>query len=333
MDPQDPNSFHSRTERLSTGRTYHFIDEKPAGYTKETPTILALHGFPDRWYGWRNQIGPWVRRGWRVIVPDALGYGGTDKPKDISAYSLRLICNDFAALLDHEGLSQVVVVGHDWGAATAWRFALWHPERVRIIACLSIPFYPPAPSYVPPPLMAKRVPLLGYQLFLGEERSTPIIQNKATQFVDLMFRGGGAATQWASTGQMEKALQGELKAEGKQDLLTQAEFDFYVSSFSSDLYGPLSWYKTAKIRYEEEKAAKLLSFLPASLPALFIRGTEDPSSPPMHAKRAKNFVPSLESYDLAGAGHWLMVERKDEITTVVGDWIEEKLKEKPSSKL
>jgi pimeloyl-ACP methyl ester carboxylesterase len=50
------------------------------------------------------------------------------------------------------------------------------------------------------------------------------------------------------------------------------------------------------------------------------------SSPPQAAKRSKNFVPSLEYITLEGAGHWLMVERKDDVTKEVGDWIDKNLK-------
>ena len=51
-------------------------------------------------YGWRYQIGPWVRRGYRVVVPDMLGYGGTQKPIEASEYSTKKLCADLAALLD-----------------------------------------------------------------------------------------------------------------------------------------------------------------------------------------------------------------------------------------
>jgi len=116
-------------------------------------------------------------------------------------------------------------------------------------------------------------------------------------------------------------VQGGLNRGAGQDILTATEFDFYVSSFKVNMHGPLAYYKTHKLRYEEEKDAKLPSRLPASLPALFIRGTEDASSPPEHARRAKKFVPSLRMVTLNDAGHWLMVERKEEVTRIVGDWI------------
>jgi pimeloyl-ACP methyl ester carboxylesterase len=69
-----PDDFNHRTERLSTGNTYRFIDE---GDKYGSTTLLLIHGFPDFSYGWRHQIKPWASKGWRVVAPDMLGYGGT----------------------------------------------------------------------------------------------------------------------------------------------------------------------------------------------------------------------------------------------------------------
>jgi hypothetical protein len=59
-------------------------------------------------YGWRYQIGPWVRAGYRVVVPDMLGYGGTHKPLAAEEYSTKKLCADLAALLDVVGVSKAV---------------------------------------------------------------------------------------------------------------------------------------------------------------------------------------------------------------------------------
>ena len=81
---------------------------------------------------------------WQIIDdvkadnPDMLGYGGTDKPADPAAYSLKRLCGDLAALLDLVDAERAVIVGHDWGAVTAWRFALYYPERVlALVTCVA----------------------------------------------------------------------------------------------------------------------------------------------------------------------------------------------------
>lgn len=92
--------MNHRTAQISTGHIYHFIDQVPSNHDPARPPIICLHGFPDSWFGWRHQIGPWCRNGFRVIVPDMLGFGETDTPHDSSAYSTKNICNDISALLD-----------------------------------------------------------------------------------------------------------------------------------------------------------------------------------------------------------------------------------------
>lgn len=131
METNNPASFNHRTELLSTGRTYHFVDQWPANYNSaQTPTLLCVHGFPDLWYGWRFQIKPWVEKGYRVVVPDMLGYGKTDMPLNSDEYSTKKLSNDLAALLDVLDIRKAVIIGHDWGAFTVSRFALWHPDRL-----------------------------------------------------------------------------------------------------------------------------------------------------------------------------------------------------------
>jgi soluble epoxide hydrolase/lipid-phosphate phosphatase len=67
------------------------------------------------------------------IIESFARYCFKDQPKDIRAYTTKAICADLAALLDLLGVRRVILVGHDWGAETVWRFCLWHPQRVRAV--------------------------------------------------------------------------------------------------------------------------------------------------------------------------------------------------------
>ena len=82
----------------------------------------------------------WQSAGYRVAAPDVRGYGGSDKPLAIEAYSIKDICADIGGLIAALGAERAVVVGHDWGAAIAYRTALFHPERVRAVAGLGVPY-------------------------------------------------------------------------------------------------------------------------------------------------------------------------------------------------
>ena len=115
------------------GVRYH-IGEQGSG----DKVMLLLHGMPDTSSTWDRQIPALVAAGYRVIVPDMLGYGETEKPADPKRYALENILGDMIALLDTLGLKQVDLIGHDWGAVTSWELVLNFPERFRRHAALSV---------------------------------------------------------------------------------------------------------------------------------------------------------------------------------------------------
>jgi pimeloyl-ACP methyl ester carboxylesterase len=100
--------------------------------------VLLLHGWPDSWHLWRAQMEALARSGHRVLAPDLRGFGESDNPEAVSDYSLRHLIDDVTALLDHFGIERVKVVGHDWGAAVAWLFATFLPERVERLVAVSV---------------------------------------------------------------------------------------------------------------------------------------------------------------------------------------------------
>jgi len=105
--------------------------------------VLLLHGFPE-WAGaWRGVAPALADAGYRVIVPDQRGYGGSDAPLAAADYAIATLIADMATLLDGLGACPAHVVGHDWGAAIAFGLAVAHADRVRTLAVVNGP-YPPA---------------------------------------------------------------------------------------------------------------------------------------------------------------------------------------------
>ena len=102
---------HVRAARLASGNTYRYVHYHAHGVEK--PTVLFLHGFPSSSYDWRRQFKYFAERGYGVLAPDLLGYGGTDKSTDVQAYTLKNQADDINALLDCMGIGDVVSVGHD----------------------------------------------------------------------------------------------------------------------------------------------------------------------------------------------------------------------------
>jgi len=106
------------------------------------PLVVLLHGFPESWYSWRHQLTALSEAGFHVVAPDQRGYGQTDRPEAIEAYTMLHLVGDVIGLLDVLGEPQATLIGHDWGAPVAWHTALFRPDRVRAVGGLSVPFRP-----------------------------------------------------------------------------------------------------------------------------------------------------------------------------------------------
>jgi pimeloyl-ACP methyl ester carboxylesterase len=102
------------------------------------PPVLLIHGFPDSSDLWRHQVNALTRAGFRTIVPDLRGFGGSEKPEEIGAYRVGRSVADMAAILDALAIERAHVVGHDWGAAVAWALASFLPARVDRLVAMSV---------------------------------------------------------------------------------------------------------------------------------------------------------------------------------------------------
>ncbi|KAG9019473.1 hypothetical protein FRB90_001947 [Tulasnella sp. 427] len=215
------------------------------------------------------------------------------KPMLVSAYTPKSISSDLVALLDYLKIPQVIVVGHDWGAAIAWRLCAFHPNRVKALvtsvlsftlpsrsiielvttlSCsASVPFNPPAKQYLPPAEVATRAPTLGYMEYFADDMSTQEIEGKLLKFFNLLYRRPPQTltTNLASSANDEETwyLSGRLRrllfsgqSSRRTDLLELPEMEVYLRSFSSTweekgsgMQGPLSYYRTGQLRVTEER--------------------------------------------------------------------------------
>jgi len=100
---------------------------------------LLLHGFPECWYSWRLQMPLLAALGYRVWAPDLRGYGDSDRPPRMQDYAIEKLLDDVAGLIEASGCERVLLVGHDWGAAIAWYFAMRRPEMLERLVIMNVP--------------------------------------------------------------------------------------------------------------------------------------------------------------------------------------------------
>lgn len=111
------------------GLRMHYVDAGP----RDAKVVLMLHGEPTWSYLYRHMIPPVVAAGYRVIAPDLIGFGKSDKLTDINAYSFQTHMDWLAELLIQLDLREVTLVGQDWGSLLGLRLAAEHADRFAAI--------------------------------------------------------------------------------------------------------------------------------------------------------------------------------------------------------
>jgi len=102
----------------------------------EGPLTILLHGFPEFWYSWRAQLLALAPTR-RVVALDMRGYNLSDKPA--TGYDIATLSADLRGVIEALGERRADIVGHDWGGAIAWVFAMREPDYVRRLAILNAP--------------------------------------------------------------------------------------------------------------------------------------------------------------------------------------------------
>ena len=109
----------------------HYVDEGPV----DSPTILMLHGEPTWSYLYRKMIPPFVEAGFRVVAPDHIGFGRSDKPTDKTAYSFQAHVETMRAFVESLSLNDITLIAQDWGGPIGLGVLATDPDRFsRVVA-------------------------------------------------------------------------------------------------------------------------------------------------------------------------------------------------------
>ncbi len=294
------------------------------------PLVLMVHGFPELWYSWRHQLPALAHAGYHAVAPDVRGYGSSDAPYEIEAYSMKNMVGDMAGLLDALGERTAVIAGHDWGSPIAWNSAVLHPDRFRAVISMSVPYLPRSP--MPPLEMMKAMfqDKFFYILYFQEPgRAEAEFEADVRRSMRLfMYAASGdardnsafaAASAAFANKPADSALFDGAGEPGEMPWLTAEDLETYVAAFEKTGFrGPLNRYRCMDIDWEqlpELQDAKITQ------PALFIYGDRDGvmSFAPMDPM--KNLVPNLHIVKLEGAGHWTQQERPAEVNQAMLDFL------------
>jgi epoxide hydrolase 4 len=106
--------------------------------TGKGPLLIMIHGFPDYWYSWRDQM-PALAKNFQVVAIDQRGYNKSDQPTGVENYTVAKLVEDVHAVVKHFKQEKAVIVGHDWGGLVAWTFAMTYPAKTDRLIILNLP--------------------------------------------------------------------------------------------------------------------------------------------------------------------------------------------------
>ena len=260
----------------------HYAIAGPA----DAPLVVFIHGFPDFWYSWREQMAALEDR-FRVAALDMRGYNLSDQPKGVENYAMPLLVSDVAAVIAAESAESAVVVGHDWGGAVAWNVAMTRPDLVRLLVILNLP----------------------HPYGLMREIANNPDQRRNSQYA-FDFQQPHA----------HKALNAERLTAWVRDPEARKR---YVEAFAkSDFEAMLNYYKANYPQPGAESSNLAPDDVNVQMPVLMFHGLDDTALLPGALNDTWNWIDAdLTLVTIPGASHFVQQDAAELVSTTMRDWL------------
>jgi len=271
--------------------------------------LMFAHGFPEFWYEWKDQLAEFEDE-YQVVAPDMRGYNLSSKPADVEQYRVEYLIEDLRLLAEHLGHKRFILIGHDWGGAVAWAFALRHPDYLEKLIIINAPH----PG-----------------VFNRELHENPA-QQRSSQYM-LMFRGS-QAEQTLSANNYASLVDSILGRGLKEGYFTAEDRNAYLESWSQPgaLTGGLNYYRAAQVGPPSDQGAQAngnfgtdTAVQTVAVPTLVIWGEQDQALLTGNLEGLDEFVPELTVKRIPDGSHWVVHEKPDLVNAYIRDFIENKL--------
>jgi epoxide hydrolase 4 len=272
----DTKETWEHCEIITNGIHMHYVTQG------EGELVVLLHGFPEFWYSWRHQIPVLAEQGYRVVAPDLRGYNETEKPE--RGYDVPTLLRDIVGLIAGLGEERAVVVGHDWGGALAWQFAMDYPQMTTQLIILNAPH----PGIFQRDLFHFRQLLRSWYIFAFQLPWLPeywLLRNNANE-IGRMLR----------------------TAAFQKDAFPRSETVKYQQAMSKPgaTKAALSYYRQAFRRISHIYRRKNLQI---TVPTLVIWGEHDIALDITLLDGLEYWVPDLHIKRISDSGHWVQQEQ------------------------
>jgi pimeloyl-ACP methyl ester carboxylesterase len=268
------------------------------------PLLLFLHGFPQFWYGWREQLLA-LGDTWHCAAPDLPGYNLSSKPSDVARYRAKYLLEDIVAFAAQVSPHKpFTLVAHDWGGALAWALAIRKPELIDRLVIINA-VHPGA--------------------FQRELAKNPE-QAKASQYIHALRAAGSEPLYAANDFELLWQAFADVAAAGH---LTSQDRAAYIEAWSQPgaLTGMFNWYRASRMTPAAEGASSPPSqasdedALMVRVPTLVIWGMKDKALLPGCIDGLERWVPGVDIRRVPDGGHWIIHEKPDFISRTIRDWL------------
>ncbi|XP_003579088.3 uncharacterized protein LOC100823523 [Brachypodium distachyon] len=257
-------------------------------------------------------------RGYRALAPDLRGYGDSEVPAGGAAdYTMLHVVGDVVALLDHLGLPDALVAGHDLGAQVLWHLCLFRPDRVRAAVALGVPYFPRSPVPMADFLAARgdgfyisqfQEPGRAEKAFAKHDVATVLKKFYSLELDDLSAPPGVEVIDFFQA------------SPSPLPWMTEEELGQYADKFQKTGFtGPLNYYRAMDLTWQLTApwhGAKI------TVPAKFIAGDKDTGVQSLGVGRYidsgafKSNVPNLEVAIIEGH-HFIQQEQAERVTSEI----------------
>jgi pimeloyl-ACP methyl ester carboxylesterase len=268
--------------------------------------IIFVHGFPEFWAEWENQLVEFGRD-FQAVALDMRGYNLSSKPKDVAAYHVKDLIEDLRGLAEHLGHKKFILVAHDWGGAVAWSAAMRYPQCLEKLIIINSPH--PA-------------------VFARELLNNPA-QRAASQYM-LLFRSPAAERVLSGNGYAR--LLDMVTQFGSQWEMTEEVRSKYIEAWSQPgaLTGGLNYYRASPLYpptspEDEQKIKGILSLphemLAVKVPTLVIWGEKDRALLTGNLDGLDKYVEDLTVERLPEGTHWVSHEQPERVNGLIREFL------------
>lgn len=260
---------------------------------------LLLHGFPECNHSWRHQLPMLAEMGYTAWAPNLRGYGGTTRPERVRDYSMRHLVDDVAGLIDAAGGEETLLVGHDWGGAIAWVFAL---ARIRPLERFIV-------MNLPHPLRFRQ----GLKTLAQLRRSWYIFFFQIPWLPEAVLGVDGA-----------RRVSGMIRGSAvRKDRFPGEDLEVYRRNAAQPgaIKAMLAYYR-AYLRYPMDRNLARSIHQTLETPTLMLWGEEDTALGRELTVGTDELVSDLTLRYLPGVSHWVQQEAPETVNAMIEAWLE-----------